>query len=82
MMSHFSVSENGGITTSPHPFFPGMGIIFFSITWEERCDLMVKSTRKKIVLLLINLRDPIMWCIGADSLCEEMCFILISSYDV
>lgn len=51
MTSHFSVSGNGRITTSSSPlffFFPGMSIIFFAVTWEERCDLMVKSARKKL----------------------------------
>lgn len=47
------------------PFFPGISIIFFGITWGDRSDLRVNSTRKN--LLLINLRDPTMWCIGSDS---------------
>lgn len=66
---------------SPFPcFFPlGMIIIIFAITWG--CNILVKSTRKKkgIVLLVINFRDTMMWCIAADSRwVKNLCFLFIS----
>lgn len=51
--------------------------IKYYILWyhlRERGDLIVKSTRKKL-LLLFNLRDLIMWCIGADSPWVKKCVL-------